>query len=188
MVEQVSTEQRRYAFGEKHAELGCMIVANRLWLNETRIPREQQQWESVLGALRDLAERASRMRLDLLWACAVRAQVMVLAEYCRDLTTAVANAEAALAKPLDDPRVQFLLRECVGRQYLYAHENGKALKLLRQALDLPTDAYPVTHMLAQFMPARPSVLMIPLRHLTTLSAQSTWATPLLRVTLEIPTW
>ncbi len=147
-VEQLSTEQRRYAFGEKYAELGCMIVANRLWLNETRIPREQQQWESVLGALHDLAERASRIHLDLLWACAVRAQVMVLAEYCRDLTTAVASAEAALAKPLDDPRVQFLLRECVGRQYLYAHENGKALKWLRQALDLPTDAYPSTHMLA----------------------------------------
>ncbi len=147
-VEQLSTEQQKYAFGEKHAELGCTIVANRLWLNETRIPRKQQQWESVLGALHDLAERASRMHLDLLWACAVRAQVMVLAEYCRDLTTAVASAEAALAKPLDDPRIQFLLRECVGRQYLYAHENGKALKWLRQALDLPTDTYPSTHLLA----------------------------------------
>ena len=147
-VEQLSTEQRGYAFGEKHAELGCMIVANRLWLNETRVPREQQQWKAVLRALRDLAERAFRMHLGLLWACAVRAQVMVLAEYCCGLTSAVDIAEAALAKPSDDPRIQFLLKECVGRQYLYAHEHGKALKWLQQALDLPTDAYPSTHLLA----------------------------------------
>jgi hypothetical protein len=78
-VELLNPEQRHYAFAQPAAELGCQIVADRLWRKEAAKPEDQQQWDAILEALQDLASWASRLHLELLWACAVCAQIIVLA-------------------------------------------------------------------------------------------------------------
>ena len=149
-VELLSLEQRHYAFAQPAAEQGCQIVADRIWHKEADKPRDQQAWGAILEALQDLASRASRLQLELLWACAVRAKIMVLAEYGKDLQAAATVAEAALAKSSADPRVHFLLKESLGRQYL----NDEALRWLRHALDVDTAAYPSEHLFALLAASR----------------------------------
>ncbi len=145
-VELLRPEQRHYAFDQPAAEQGCQIVADRLWHKEADKSSDQQEWSAILEALQDLASRASRLHLELLWACAVRAQIMVLAERCKDLEAAATLAEAALARSSADPRVHFLLKECLGRQYVYVRKNDDALLWLQQALDVDTVAYPSEHL------------------------------------------
>ena len=144
-VELLNPEQRDYAFAQPAAELGCLLVADRLWRKEAAKPEGQQQWDTILEALQDLASRAARLHLELLWACAVCAQIIVRAGYGNDLDSAAATAKAALAQNSADPRVHFLLKECLGRQYVNAGKNEEALHWLQQALDVDTVAYPSEH-------------------------------------------
>jgi len=144
-VELLNPEQRHYAFAQPAAELGCQIVADRLWRKEAAKPESQQQWDTILEALQDLASRASRLHLELLWACAVCAQIIVRAGYGNDIDAAAATAKAALAQRSADPRVHFLLKECLGRQYVNVGKNEEALLWLQQALDVDTVAYPSEH-------------------------------------------
>jgi hypothetical protein len=130
------------------AEAGCLDVADKLWLIEADKPKDVQQWDTILDALKELAERSHQLNLELPWACAIRAQVIVLAEYDQDLETAVATAETALSQASIDLRVQFLIRECVGRQYVYADRNEESLIWLEQALAQAAnkEIYPLQYM------------------------------------------
>jgi len=147
-VGQLTEDQRRYTFNEPYAEAGCMHIVDSVWHKEAEKPKEQQDWAMLLSALDNIANRASNLQLELLWVCAIRAQVMVIAEYDQDLTGALAKAEEALLQASSDPRIQFLLRECMGRQLLYAHREQEAGSWLQQALDESTPAYPYEHMAA----------------------------------------
>lgn len=147
-VEQLTEDQRRYTFNEPYAEAGCTHIMDSVWHKEAKKPKEQQDWVGLLAALDNLVSRALSLQLELLWACAIRAQIMVMAEYDQDLTGALAKAEDALLQASNDPRAQFLLRECVGRQLLDAHREQEAGNWLQQALDELTPAYPYEHMVA----------------------------------------
>jgi muconolactone delta-isomerase len=147
-VEQLTEDQRRYTFNEPYAEAGCTHIVDSVWHKEAKKPKEQQDWVGLLAALDNLVSRALSLQLELLWACAIRAQIMVMAEYDQDLTGALAKAEDALLQASNDPRAQFLLRECVGRQLLDAHREQEAGNWLQQALDELTPAYPYEHMVA----------------------------------------
>jgi hypothetical protein len=145
-VEQLTPEQRQRAFSAKLAHMGCLRVSDRLWLREADKPEYEQDWHVVLVAIRELAERANRLNLDLLWGCAIRAQIITLAGYHHDLNGALIVAEEALAQASDDPRIQFLIKECLGRQYVYANRNDEALIWLDQALSQHIQAYSLTRM------------------------------------------
>jgi len=147
-VEQLTENQRRYTFNEPYAEAGCMHIVDSVWHKEAEKPKEQQDWAMLLSAFDTIANRASTLQLELLWACVIRAQIMIMAEYGQDLTGALAKAEKTLLQASYDPRVQFLLRECVGRQLLYAQREQEAVSWLQQALDESTSAYPYEHMAA----------------------------------------
>lgn len=148
-LEQMPAAQCQAAFRMSHAELGCKLVADRLMWRVQKQPEAQRQWESVETALRDLATRAAAIGFDLLWACAIRTLMMILTEAKRPLDQVVALAETSLATPSEDPRVHFLLQECLGRQYLAAGRDQDAAQWLHQALTLPTPAYPGTHLHAR---------------------------------------
>lgn len=153
-IEYLTPEQRQSVFTSAPAELGCLLVSEKLWLQEADKPREQQQWQTLLVTFRELAETAFQLNLELLWACAIRAQIVVLAEYCHDLNAAVTVAEEAIATASDDPRVQFLIKECVGRQYLYVNRNDEAVAYLEKALNQSIQAYPFVRMHALLSASR----------------------------------
>jgi hypothetical protein len=141
-IEQLTLEQRQFAFTHEVAEQGCLVVSEKLWLKEAEKPQEKQDWSAILAAYEDLAERANKLALELLWAWAVRSKIIVLGDYLRDANAAVAVAQAAIRQASDDPRVRFLLQEIVGRKYVLINQNNQAIIWLSKALGEETNAYP----------------------------------------------
>ncbi len=141
-VEQFSPSQRQQAFNHPVAELGCLIVSEKIWLKESEKSQEQQNWSLVFAAYENLANKAGHLDLWLLWACAIRSQIIVLGSYSKDMSRAVSIAELAIQKAPNDPRIRFLISESMGRQYVYHNRNEEALIWLSQALGEETDAYP----------------------------------------------
>ena len=148
-LEQIPATQRQAAIRMSHAELGCMLLADRVMRQVQKQPHAQQQWGTAETALRDLANRAAAVGFDLLWACAIRTLMMILTEAKRPIDQVVALAETSLTTPSEDPRVRFLLLECLGWQYLAAGRDQDAAQWLQRALTLPTSAYPGTHLHAR---------------------------------------
>ncbi|MEG3853165.1 hypothetical protein [Microcoleus sp. Z1_C4] len=141
-IEQLTLEQRQFAFTHEVAEQGCLVVSEKLWLKEAEKPQEEQDWSAILAAYEDLAERANKLALELLWAWAVRSKIIVLGDYLRDANAAVAVAQAAIQQASDAPRVRFLLQEIVGRKYVLINQNNQAIIWLSKALGEETNAYP----------------------------------------------
>ncbi len=145
-VEQLTAEQRQRAFSHEVAELGCLLVSERVWLTESEKPQEQQNWSAVLAGYEDFAQRVHQLDLELLWACATLSQIIILGEYCKDISAAITVAETAIAEASNDPRVQFLIKQGIGRQCVYANRNDEGLIWLSQALGENTSAYPTARM------------------------------------------
>ncbi len=147
-LEQLTPEQRERAFSTRATEAGCLMVAEQLWLREAEKPETEQDWQAVLVATRALVDCASNLGLELLWACAVSCEMIVLAEYSNDLNQAIEVAESAITRASNNPRVQFLLKECLGRQFVFANRDNDAVTWLTQALEQPTESYPLSRMYA----------------------------------------
>lgn len=118
-VRQLSDESRARLFASDLAEDCCITLANRPWLEEHKKSEENRDWETVQSGLDELITSAGEFGQTYLKACAVRAKIIVIADYQDDISTAVAHAEQCLADGLDDPRAEFLIRESVGCQYTF---------------------------------------------------------------------
>src|SRR6185503_4401004 len=79
-LEQFSPRQLEQAFDAPLAADSAMALADRLWLWEAKMPTKQN-WRRVLVLLKVFAGRAQRLNAELLWACFIRSQLIVLAEY-----------------------------------------------------------------------------------------------------------
>jgi DNA replication protein DnaC len=142
-LEHFTSEQRERAFSTKATEAGCLLVAEWIWLLEADKPEAEQDWQTVLTGTRRLKDFALSLGLELLWASAICSEVIILAEYNRNLNQAIEIIELSLAHASNDPRVQFLLKECLGRQFVFAARHDEAVTWLTQALVELTDAYPL---------------------------------------------
>jgi hypothetical protein len=147
-LEQLTLEQREQAFSARATEAGCLYVTEKLWLREGDKLERERDWQGVLAATQKLVESASNLGLELLWACATCSEVIILAEYLGSLNQAIEVAESAIANASDNPRVQFLLKECLGRQLIFANRHNDAVTWLDQALVQPTEAYPTLRLYA----------------------------------------
>ena len=142
MFRELSPSQRERAREGAIAEATSLHLADWLWLAEADKPSEEQNWDGVLAELRALGDGATKLGLGSLWACAVRASIVVVAEYKGALEGADSIAQAALQQlaPGDGP-ARFLITECLGRQYLYVGRTDEALALLKKALVEQTNSY-----------------------------------------------
>ena len=142
-LEQLTNEQRERIFSTSLAEAGCLSVANTLGLLEGNKPETKRDWQGTLIATHKLAESSVNLGLELLWACAIRTEVIILADYNRNLNKAIEVTTLAIARASDDARVQFLLKECLGRQFIFAGRHSEAVTWLTQALSYSTESYPL---------------------------------------------
>lgn len=140
-IEQLTPEQREEAFNSIIADEGCMMVSNTLWLKEVRKPAPEQNWGSIAEVINELSVRAKAIGLELLWACSIRAQIIVYGEYIKDLDRALKLATESLPLASADPKVQFVIKESVGLQLAYANKPEDAIKWLLDALQYDTDSY-----------------------------------------------
>jgi len=142
-LEQLTNEQKERTFSNRLAEAACLSVANTLGLLEGNKPENKRDWQSTLIATRKLAESSSNLGLELLWACAIRAEVNILVDYNRNLNKAMEVTTLAITRASDDARVQLLLKECLGRQFIFAGRHSEAVTCLTQALSYSTESYPL---------------------------------------------
>lgn len=104
------------------------FIADNIWLAEHKKPINEQNWDQVLAALSKLEKAAIAKNSLLIWASAIRAQAIVLAEYKKDVKSAVHLAQKALEGTSDSNNsVKFLLSEIIGREYTIAKQYDKAL-------------------------------------------------------------
>jgi hypothetical protein len=139
--EKYSDEQILLAMQGEATENGCLYICDRLWKLEGLKPENEQEWDQVNECLNKISTFAIKRQIELLWACSIRAQVIVSADYRKDFEKALALANDALKIASDDARVQFILREVIGRKYYFNKMYEEAYNWLTRAFDKGTNAY-----------------------------------------------
>jgi len=134
VIEGFDGAQRVRAFAGHLAEMACLGMSNRVWLEETAKPDDERNLPALDNALQALANRARGLGGELLWACLVRARIVVHAEYLGDLAGATRIADAALGHASTDRRVRFLLAGEIGEQIEMAGRHDNAWPYLEQAV------------------------------------------------------
>lgn len=142
-LESFTPKQLNDAFRDQLAADGSMAIADRLWSWESAKPKNKRNWKRILLQLESFAERARQLGAEILWACFIHAQIIVLAEYRHDLDAAVALCSDALDKASNEPSIQFLLRMSIGTQLADAGRSEEGITRLSEAIDQPTEVYPL---------------------------------------------
>lgn len=135
---------QRMAFFKRDSisDTGCQTICDALWLRESDKPETERNWIRILELLTRIETLAKSWGADVLWAAAIRAQIVVQAEYLNQLDHAVEVAERALSESAGNRNVDFLLSECVGRQYRYARKWSEAIRWLNRALQEESGCFP----------------------------------------------
>ncbi|HEY2587156.1 MAG TPA: hypothetical protein VGI81_15520 [Tepidisphaeraceae bacterium] len=132
-VDQLPAERRERLFRSDLSDGGCWRLPDAVWLHEADKPESERNWTSIARSLDALADAGRRWGQAVLAGCAARSRIVVRAEYLRDLPGAVSLAREVLAG-LSVPKAQYPVRECVGRQYIYAGMSTEGLAWLIASL------------------------------------------------------
>lgn len=155
-LENFEPAQIEDAFRAPIAPDSAMALADRLWVWEADKPKNRRNWKRILLQLENFSERAHSVGGEILWACFIRSRIIVLAEYRQDLKSAVALGRDALDKASSDPAIQFLLKASIGIQFAEAGRSDEGITLLKEALEEPTEVYPLDRTIALLKLARES--------------------------------
>lgn len=114
---------------------GVSFVVDRVWLTESRKPKEEQAWKTIDGFLVRVGKVAQDLRLEILWAWALRARAIIFAEYLDRVDDSIAMLTRGLEQATTDPIVQFALRDVAGIQLIRADRTSEAEVMLKGALE-----------------------------------------------------
>lgn len=120
----------------------AIYICDRIWLQEAEKLEDERNWLKVLAKLENVTSCASKLSLNLLWACSIRGRIIVMAQYQNNLQAAVNLASSALSNGSVDPVVQYLIREAMGRQFVYEGQPTEAISWLSLALKSDISLYP----------------------------------------------
>lgn len=141
VVRRLNKEQREGFAHDELVEEGAMMVSNIVWFTEYKKDARMQNWVSVIECLKELTETALEMNFELLWACSIRAQAIIMAEYLNDLEGAAALIVDALKSISEDQRVYFILNEVIARELAFA-DKAESASWFQDALSVSIQAYP----------------------------------------------
>jgi len=141
ILEHMSNDQQKTALNSDLSLDGCMMVANAVWYAEDQKEIGEQRWEPVIEIIGKLAELGRKKNIEILWACAVRAQAIVYAEYLKDVDRAVNLVIEKIKDASDDTKVQFVLCEAIGREYALAKRHKEAVPWFEEAFSKPFDGF-----------------------------------------------
>ncbi len=139
LLESLPAEALKKAFEIPEADQCCIEISHSVWIEEEKKDEGARQWRQVLDCFAKLANRARRLGLHFLWACANRAKMIIHAEYLDDLDTAQKIAEETMAGGAEDPRIQVLMKEYVGQQYYHERKHKAAQPWLEGAIEIDID-------------------------------------------------
>ncbi|WP_066066154.1 hypothetical protein [Neobacillus soli] len=120
----------------------CMKICDQIWLDELNKGENDREWNQVINVLEKVKHVSNELGLTLLWACAVRAQIIVLAEYKDDLKAATLLAEESIKFYPNEPVVRFLIQGILGKQFVFKSRYSDAITNLTEALKSEITEYP----------------------------------------------
>jgi hypothetical protein len=141
-INQLTIIQRNRVFTSEITEKACLALLDRIYQLENAKPQDQQQWQLIINAIEEFAYKSFQLKLELLFGCSIRLQIIVLVKHCSNLETAISLAEIAMSQGVTDQRALLLIQECIGRYCLEAHQYDQALVWLSLARNLDVNAYP----------------------------------------------
>ncbi len=137
IVEGLSADRRQRLLRGEEALLGCVVVADRLRIEEAGRPEARRQWRDTLAAVDDLRERARAMGSGALEGAAIRTLLAIHGEHLRQLDNAVVIATEAIGRLREDPDAIFMVAGMLGRQYAFAMRPDEARPMLEMAIAQP---------------------------------------------------
>lgn len=120
------------AFADQASE----IVGGGMWTRTADLPDSERNWPGVQERLEQLKVWAQSAGVPSLAASALRGQIIVAAEYQRDLSKAEDIALAGMETYSDSPKWQFSIADAVARQHHYFGDPADALRWCDTALAL----------------------------------------------------
>ncbi|MCK4658274.1 MAG: hypothetical protein KAV82_02025, partial [Phycisphaerae bacterium] len=131
---------RDEALAGRKGEHCCQIAIDSVWMAEHERPSSEQDWQGVLDGYETALSLTDGLP-QILRVLLARAKVVVLAEYLDDIGAAVSCVSGLLDDSSLSASASFLLRDIVGRQFVYKKRYKEALRWLNAALAVETDSF-----------------------------------------------
>jgi tetratricopeptide (TPR) repeat protein len=128
-------------FSSSLARDGFKMAIDRLWMAEHDRTPAERDFAPIMAEYASVIAFCQKHELRLFEALAVRAQIIVLAEYMNDLKQAVERGDSFLRSAKNDDEIEFVIKDILGRQYLYANDIPHAIEELQTASDLDTGTF-----------------------------------------------
>jgi hypothetical protein len=134
ILEGIPPDRRRRLLTGEDSLLGCVVMADRVRIEEAGKPEVIRQWGGVLAAVENLRQRARAMGSGTLEGAAIRTLLAIHGEHLRQLDNGVATATEAIGRLGKEPDAIFLVAGMLGRQYAFAKRHAEARPMLEMAL------------------------------------------------------
>jgi hypothetical protein len=142
MISSIPRQLLEIASNSEIAPECCMKICDQIWLDESNKGENAREWDQVINVLEKVAFVSNELGLTLLWACAVRAQIIVLAEYKDDINAAISLAKESINVYPTEPVVRFLIQGNLGKQFVFKSRYFDAITNLTEALKPEMTEYP----------------------------------------------
>ncbi|MBU3200294.1 serine protease [Clostridium estertheticum] len=115
----------------EHTKDATSAICNNIWMEEIKKQDKDKSWIRVLEELAVIERKAKKSNNKWLLIDSIKAQIIVYGEYTQDLQKAESIAMKTLNSELaQDTEVEFLIRDVIGRQFIYAKDFEKAKRYL----------------------------------------------------------
>jgi hypothetical protein len=121
----------------------CINICDRIWTLELEKEDSKRDWQKVLNLLEDISTCSEDLKLELLLACAIRGRIIVNAEYLNKLADALNLANNSLNRESFGVVEQYVIKDAIGRQYVYRKDYMEAVKWLTDALKIEINYFPI---------------------------------------------
>ncbi|MFT9848077.1 hypothetical protein [Aneurinibacillus sp. REN35] len=139
----MTPEQLSYAVQSELYYDSCINICDRIWTQESEKEKGIQNWQQVLYLLEDVSNCAEDLNLDILLACSIRGRIIVYAEYLNNISYAHSLAITALDHTSFNDVDLYVIKDAIGRQYVYKKDYMEAIRWLTEALKTEISLFPV---------------------------------------------
>lgn len=144
IVKELSEEQLKNLFDDDLFPDLYMILPSKVWLYERTKSEELREWNKVLDCIEHLITFARDNDLELLWACSIRAKIIILTEEFDDnFDLGIQTGIEAIQQASDDPEVQYVLNDIIAKEYTHKKEYDKAIVMFKKILNQETSPFSV---------------------------------------------
>ncbi|WP_375089165.1 hypothetical protein ACDZ29_25595 [Peribacillus sp. RS7] len=153
IIDNMSEEQLKNLFLSEMSYDSARLLVDKIWINECRLDEHLRKWDRCIQLFNKIKDIGEKKRNPILYACAVRALIIVTFEYQNKEEVALSLYEDALSFDNSSDSL-FLLHAIMGKQYIYKKKYEEATSYLLSALKLNSTNYPFEVMDTSFYVAK----------------------------------